>query len=134
MPYAYNCTGAITLIKDSAALFTIWKTFADMAIINAGLFWTADQDHNAIGQLILAMQNLSLCSHYNSYTETPFGSYNAIHYYLANCIEADEFDMDSLLSAMVAATPDQLQYFIGLVDAYRQSLWDKPFNVGNFWV
>ncbi len=37
-------------------------------------------------------------------------------------------DMDSILSAMVTAEPDQVQYFVGLVDAYRQSIWDRPFN------
>ena len=39
-----------------------------------------------------------------------------------------EITMDAILSAMVTATPDELQYFIGLVDAYRQSLWNRPFN------
>lgn len=39
-----------------------------------------------------------------------------------------EFDMDILLTAMLSATNPQLEYFIGLVDAYRQALWNKPFN------
>ena len=42
--------------------------------------------------------------------------------------EAPEFDMDVLLSAMVGADPAQVMYFIGLVDAYRQSVWNRPFN------
>ncbi|GAH92394.1 unnamed protein product, partial [marine sediment metagenome] len=24
--------------------------------------------------------------------------------------------------------PDQTEYFVGLVDAYRQSIWNRPFN------
>jgi len=36
--------------------------------------------------------------------------------------------MSDILDVMVTATPNELQYFIGLVDAYRQSLWNKPFN------
>jgi len=43
-----------------------------------------------------------------------------------------EVTMDSLLSAMVTATDPQLMNFIGLVDAYRQSLWNKPFNAELF--
>jgi len=37
-------------------------------------------------------------------------------------------DMDTLLSTMLGANPEQVTYFIGLVDAYRQSIWNKPFN------
>jgi len=40
--------------------------------------------------------------------------------------------MDSLLSVMVAATDSELMNFIGLVDAYRQSLWNKEFNAEYF--
>lgn len=39
-----------------------------------------------------------------------------------------EVTMDSILAAMVTAEPDEFQYFIGLVDAYRAALWEKPFN------
>ncbi|NVM23978.1 MAG: hypothetical protein HWN68_19640 [Desulfobacterales bacterium] len=39
-----------------------------------------------------------------------------------------EVTMDAILSAMLKATNPQIQYFIGLVDAYRQSLWNRPFN------
>ena len=39
-----------------------------------------------------------------------------------------EVDMDAILSAMVTADFDELQTFIGLVDAYRVSLWNEPFN------
>lgn len=49
-----------------------------------------------------------------------------------NLPETSEFDMAVLLSTMLAATPYQLEYFIGLVDAYRQSLWNKPFNAEFF--
>lgn len=52
-------------------------------------------------------------------------------YYLRYCID-DGMDMDMLLSAMVTADFSQLQYFIGIVDAYRQSLWNKPFNAEFF--
>ena len=39
-----------------------------------------------------------------------------------------EVTMDTILSAMVGANFEQLQYFIGLVDAYRVALWNAPFN------
>ena len=43
-----------------------------------------------------------------------------------------EVTMDSILSIMAAATDSELMNFIGLVDAYRQSLWNKPFNAEYF--
>lgn len=42
--------------------------------------------------------------------------------------EPEPFTMDSLITAMLSASPDQIMYFVGLVDAYRQSIWTKPFN------
>lgn len=39
-----------------------------------------------------------------------------------------ELNMDSILSAMITADFGQLQYFVGLVDAYRMALWNQPFN------
>jgi len=48
--------------------------------------------------------------------------------YLEGLVEAGGVGMDDILSAMVTANPDQVRYFVGLVDAYRQSIWNKPFN------
>jgi len=45
---------------------------------------------------------------------------------------AAEITMDDILSAMVTATDSQLMNFIGLVDAFRQSLWNKSFNAEYF--
>lgn len=36
--------------------------------------------------------------------------------------------MDSILSAMISADYQQLQKFVGLVDAYRMAIWNQPFN------
>lgn len=36
--------------------------------------------------------------------------------------------MDDILTAMTGASFNQLQKFIGLVDAYRVAVWNAPFN------
>lgn len=36
--------------------------------------------------------------------------------------------MDDILSVMLSATDEEYAKFIGLVDAYRIGLWNKPFN------
>jgi len=39
-----------------------------------------------------------------------------------------EVTMDAILNAMLAADFDELQKFIGIVDAYRVAIWNAPFN------
>lgn len=36
--------------------------------------------------------------------------------------------MSAMLNAMLLAKYDELQYFIGLEDAFRSAIWDQPFN------
>ena len=36
--------------------------------------------------------------------------------------------MESILAAMITATDDDFKSFIGIVDAYRVGLWNKPFD------
>lgn len=36
--------------------------------------------------------------------------------------------MDDILTTMLGANPNQVTNFVGLVDAYRQSIWNQPFN------
>jgi hypothetical protein len=50
-----------------------------------------------------------------------------VPYMLSNCI-GGVVDMDAIINAMLVAKFDQLQSFIGLVDAYRVALWNAPFN------
>ncbi|MBA7528712.1 hypothetical protein ES705_20900 [subsurface metagenome] len=40
--------------------------------------------------------------------------------------------MDAILNAMLVADFDELQKFVGLVDAYRVAIWNAPFNA-NFY-
>ncbi len=37
-------------------------------------------------------------------------------------------DMASILTAMLAATPEEIQSFIGIVDAFKVSIWNRPYN------
>lgn len=36
--------------------------------------------------------------------------------------------MEDVINAMLVAENDELTTFIGLVDAYRQSIWNQPFD------
>lgn len=41
--------------------------------------------------------------------------------------EPTAVSMSSIIMAMYEATPQELTSFIGLVDAFRQTIWNKPF-------
>lgn len=41
---------------------------------------------------------------------------------------AADVDMSAILAAMLTATQPELMSFVGITDAYRQSIWNQPFN------
>lgn len=54
--------------------------------------------------------------------------YDSMHYVDLNIGGGAAVDMDAIINAMLAADFDELQKFIGIVDAYRLALWNAPFN------
>ena len=74
-----------------------------------------------------------LLSNWDYFIDDEHGSlyenaFNDCSYWNNQLIDAAEVDMDSIIVAMLSANPDQVEYFVGLVDAYRQSIWNRPFN------
>lgn len=55
-----------------------------------------------------------------------------VPYMFRNCVGGADVTMASIIMAMYAATPQELLDFIGIEDAYRQSLWNKPFPKAYF--
>lgn len=53
--------------------------------------------------------------------------YTSAYYAWAEAPPA-EITMDAILNAMLSSSFDNLQQFIGIVDAYRVALWNAPFN------
>lgn len=49
-------------------------------------------------------------------------------YYASKVPEAPSISLSSIIMAMYEATPTEITSFIGLVDAFRQSIWNRPFN------
>ena len=48
--------------------------------------------------------------------------------YLNDNIGGGEVDMASILTAMMAASFEELREFIGIVEAYKIAVWNSPFN------
>ncbi|KKN04654.1 hypothetical protein LCGC14_1095220 [marine sediment metagenome] len=48
--------------------------------------------------------------------------------YLNENIGGGEVTMDSILTAMMTATPEQVTKFMGITQAYKVAVWESPFN------
>jgi len=101
--------------------------------------WSAADDHGAIDALMDAVYHNNqavedaLASSYYGYG----GATNIIPTafdLLSPYVPPEPFDltMGDILSVMLSAEPSEVEYFVGLVDAYRQSIWNKPFNAEFF--
>lgn len=99
--------------------------------------WDAGDDHIAIGKILdglhkCADSHIKLMDTY-TYEYPRFNItklFDLIGTFMAEAGEPPEYEltMAALLSVMITATDDEYKNFIGLVDAYRVGLWDKPFN------
>lgn len=113
------------------------KQYLDWAYDNAAAAYSGASDPvdklhfgfatYAIQCIVIALRNMG------DYTKTASDQswfYESI--YWANKDVPDppayELTMGDILSTMLAADEEEVMYFIGLVDAYRTSLWNKPFN------
>lgn len=108
-------------------------------ISKAQSHWNQGDDHACLDDLIDAVEYNNRASEY--ITAEGFWGWNGGTHALTDALNRDkacpfitecppsEVTMDSILLAMLSAAPDELKKFIGLVDAFRASLWNKPFNV-----
>lgn len=103
------------------------------ALYNAGSY-LRENDLDRAGQ------SLQACHNYFAYFSDNIVTYNASYGYAVvgalqwisdnwpEAVEPYELDMSAIIIAMLSANPEQVEYFVGLVDAYRQSIWNRPFN------
>ncbi|GAH51263.1 unnamed protein product, partial [marine sediment metagenome] len=128
MAYPKTCSGALDAIQQmclSGSSFSL-KAYGHTA--DAYQHSEAGEYPEAIEDLVLACYDLANSTGYLAYNYDPWAYEGALHWYFTHCIKADDFNMDALLSVMLSADPEQVEYFVGLVDAYRQSIWNRPFN------
>lgn len=128
MAWPKTCSGALSAIKQMCTSGSFYSNLAYGHTGDAYQHWAANQDHNAIEDLCLASYDLCNSTGYLAYNYSPWAYEGALHWYLVNCIVGFELTMDALIITMLSANPEQVDYFVGLVDAYRQSIWNKPFN------
>lgn len=97
--------------------------------------YLANQDHEAIYDILQCL--FEMLEGGGRILALGFYGWNGATHALTTALDRNKacpFDgevtigMDDILSAMITATDEEYQYFIGLVDAYRVALWNKPFN------
>ena len=108
------------------------------AINMAFSHWYALDDHDCLYDVLQCLELARDCfadalsKGYYGYNGSTFTLITALDRAMANpfITEAPEFTltMEAILNTMLTADPYQVEYFVGLVDAYRQSIWNKPFN------
>lgn len=104
----------------------------------ARIDWNAGDDHAAIGHIIDGMTETiqymanMLAKGYYGWDGSTFLLPTALdrNYACPFITEAPPYDltMAAIIVTMLSANPKQVEYFVGLVDAYRQSIWNRPFN------
>lgn len=128
MAYPETCAGALSAIYDMGSLGGLHSIYGYGHTSDAYTHWTLNQDHLAIQDLIKACWDYGHSTGYLAYKYTPFAPEGALYWYITHCIVGYELTMDAILSTMLSADPTQVEYFVGLVDAYRQSIWNRPFD------
>ena len=128
MAFPETCEGAISAMKESATQSLNSCNLADIFLTSALMLWTGGDDHGAIQLLISAVQFTIDGAAYAGYGYSPFDNEGPWAYYFTNCIEGGTITMADVINVMESASNDELKTFIGLVDAYRISLWNKPFE------
>lgn len=52
----------------------------------------------------------------------------AEYWWIATELPVVDLTMQQIINTMFLANPTQVTSFVGLMDAYRQSIWNMPFN------
>ena len=107
---AYDAMLSVYDYNDQALAFALSGDFTNAFVkMHDAMSWAATSLYYIIGK------------------RTPFEGGYAVPYFLEHFAGGD-FSMDTLLTTMLEANPDQTLYFIGLVDAFRTSVWNRDFN------
>lgn len=104
-------------------------------------YCNASWDEQSDAQLWLNLGNHAFAIQYliEAVEDNTFGVWNclvrntsysppyAVPYFFTNYVDGD-VDMTAILDAMLEANEEQVKYFVAMNDAYRQSIWNKPFD------
>jgi len=110
------------------------RYYAQTSINAAQAHWNLGEDHEAINDLIIAVQYHNDCLDWMltfSLPLSPTTLLPKILYQIYDIAGGEPFEltMAALINCMLTADNEEYKSFIGIVDAYRVALWNKPFEV-----
>ena len=104
--------------------------------------WYVPDDHACLYDVLQCLEQARDC--FVDILSKSFYDWNGSTFALTTALDRDmacpfiteappfTLTMADLINVMLVATPYEVNYFVGLVDAYRQSIWNKPFNAEFF--
>ena len=112
----------------------IYKHLASTHRSDAWNWFGVGNDHKALEEIIKCCQDLITTFTALIGDDMGYAPYAVLPYFCRfHTIEsAGEVTMRAILDEMFSASNEELLQFIALVDAYRQSLWNKPFDA-EYW-
>ena len=118
--------------SDGATAFSYLVNAANK-LVNAATAIGAEDWATAETRLTEAASNFSGCGKYLLQDDVFYQGLrrdwkDALYWINDNWPADGAISMDAILNAMLGASFDQLQKFIGFVDAYRVAIWNAPFN------
>lgn len=128
MAFDESCEGALNVMKSSASLSLTFSNRCLNHMSDAWSHWWSNQDHLAIEDILNGLSDANAAAGYAGWGYDPFPYEGPWWWYFTNCIEGGTITMADVINVMESASNDELKTFIGLVDAYRISLWNKPFE------
>lgn len=111
--------------------WTAWRgqNYALEHLEQSFIFWDAAQYNEAIYSNIQALSDLRYAVFRLVDLDYPLPALYSMPYFLEHYTgNGNGIDMAAIINAMLEADPLQVRAFVGLMDAYRQSVWNKPFN------
>ena len=114
------------------AAYGVGTTFGNvLSIVGEHLY---NHDYEAAGTALLTLTNT-----FHSFREKALSRYSSQSYRVLDALQwisdnwpeaADPYEltMADIIYAMLTADAGQIEHFIGISDAYKQFMWNKPFN------
>ncbi len=124
---AVSCTDALFKIKQGASSIVTSYNRALTHHNDAESHLQANEIPEAIRDILYELYDIrQMGLEFGGWD--PYTYEGPIWWYLENCVSGYDLTMDDMISVMLAATEEEYSYFIGVIDAYRVGLWNKPFE------
>ena len=129
MAYPETCAGALLAMKQSAMMSLSYSNRMLNHNNDAQAYLDAGNLEAAIGETIDSLRDASIAAGYAGYGYAPFDYVGPWWWYHTNCVS--EVTLESMIAAVIApdAHDDHRSAWVLLWDAYRASMYDKPFNL-----